>query len=140
MIRRGLALLSGGLALAAALAAQTSPRQLHLTPPAVSCSVAVVPPAECFRRSDLRIHGHHLYAKAPDHRYEGLTIGAVAGGVGGLLLSWALCGQSDEVGKSCTGAVILGTLGGAALGGFAGLMIGAQFPKETTAPADSVSN
>ena len=67
---------------------------------------------------------------APDHRYEGLAIGAVAGGVGGLLLSWAICGQSDEVGKSCTGTVILGTLGGAALGGLAGLLIGGFFPKE----------
>jgi hypothetical protein len=52
--------------------------------------------------------------------------------VGGLLLSWVLCGQSDEVGKSCTGTVIAGTLGGAALGGLAGLLIGGMFPKESS--------
>jgi hypothetical protein len=138
MIRRGLALFLGGPAFAAVLSAQTLPNpQLLSTQPSGTCVVTVVPTGECFRQADLLTR--HLSAKAPDHRYEGLAIGAVAGGVGGLLLSWALCGQSDEVGKSCTGSVIAGTLGGAALGGLAGLLIGGMFPKEAAAPTDSLS-
>jgi hypothetical protein len=114
------------------LSAQISPaRPLFPTEPIVSCATAVVPSGECFRRSELVIHGERSSARAPDYRYEGLAIGAVAGGVGGLLLSAVICGQSDDVGKSCTGTVILGTLGGASLGGLAGLLIGGFFPKDS---------
>ena len=124
--------MGGGPALAGALAAQTAPaRPLLPAQPVASCPLAVVPTGECFHRSELVVHKEHLNARAPDHRYEGLAIGAAVGGVGGLLLSLALCGQSDEVGKSCTGTVILGTLGGAALGGLAGLLIGGFFPKDS---------
>jgi hypothetical protein len=113
------------------LSAQSGPaRPPFPTEPIVSCSTAVVPSGECFRRADLLVHRQHRNSRAPDYRYEGLAIGAIAGAVGGLVLSSVLCGLSDEAGHSCTGTVLLGTLGGAGLGSLAGLLIGGLFPKD----------
>jgi hypothetical protein len=115
------------------LSAQAGPaRPLFPAEPIVSCATAVVPSGECFRRADLVVHRQHLNARAPDYRYEGLAIGAVAGGIGGLLLSAVICAQSEAADTNCTRTVILGTLGGAGLGGLAGLLIGGFFPKAAT--------
>lgn len=60
---------------------------------------------------------------------EGALVGGLAGAVGGGLLGAVVCGQSDEVGKSCTGTTLLGALVGAGLGAIPGALIGGQFPK-----------
>jgi uncharacterized protein YcfJ len=135
----GLALLLGGPVLRGSLAAQTAPTlPVAEVQPVTSCSIAIVPTRECFRHSDLLIHGEHVSARAPDHRYEGLAIGAGLGALGGVLLGLAVCGQSEDPDTSSTACAIGGGLGGAVLGGFVGLLVGAQFPKEETAPRDSV--
>src|SRR3954462_13907002 len=101
MIRRGLALLSGGPAFAAALSAQTVPApQFFSAQLSASCFVAVVPTHECFRQADLLVHDQRLNAKARDYRYEGLAIGAAAGGVGGLLLSGPSAGSRTRSGRA----------------------------------------
>jgi uncharacterized protein YcfJ len=137
----GLALLLGAPVLPGAVAAQTAQiLPAAAVPPLTSCSVSIVPTRECFRRSDLLLHNQHASAKAPDHRYEGLAIGAIAGGVGGLLLGLAVCGQSDDPDTNTTACAIGGGLGGAVLGGFVGLLVGGLFPKEEATPKDSVPN
>ena len=65
----------------------------------------------------------------PTHWMEGALVGGLAGAVGGGLLGAAVCGQSDEVGKSCTGTTLLGALIGAGLVAIPGALIGGQFPK-----------
>ena len=65
----------------------------------------------------------------PTHWKEGALIGGLAGAVGGGLLGTAVCGQSDEVGNSCTGTTVLAALGGALLMAIPGALIGGQFPK-----------
>ncbi|HEX5575362.1 MAG TPA: hypothetical protein VFX42_05765 [Gemmatimonadales bacterium] len=138
-MRFGLALLLGGPVLGGSLTAQTAPTlPVAEFQPVTSCSIAIVPTRECFRHSDLLIHRRHASARAPDHRYEGLAIGAGLGAVGGVLLGLAVCGQSEDPDTSSTGCAIGGGLGGAVLGGFVGLLVGAQFPKEEAAPRDSV--
>lgn len=62
--------------------------------------------------------------RARDHRYEGAVIGAVALGAAFALLASA--GDSDS--GSDPSPVLLG-LGGAALGGLLGLLIGGAIPK-----------
>ena len=125
----GLAQLLGGPVLLGGLAAQDAPAlPVAEVQPVTSCSVAIVPTRECFRRSELASHAG-FSAKAPDHRYEGMAIGAGLGALGGALLAAALCGQSDDPNQSCTGTIIGAGLGGAVLGGFVGLLIGGQFPK-----------
>lgn len=125
-----------------AVAAQTAPAlPVPEVQPVLPCSIAIVPTRECFRRSELSLYQSQRSAKAPDHRYQGLAIGAVAGGVGGVLLGLAVCGQSEDPDTSTTGCTIGAGLGGAMLGGFVGLLIGGLFPKEeAAAPNDSTSN
>ena len=105
------------------------------------CQPVIIPASECFRKADSppqRVE--NLSARAPDHRYEGLAIGAVLGAIGGGLLGAVACGQSDDPGFNCTGAVVGIGLLGAGLGGLTGLLVGAQFPKGSqTAPADSTA-
>lgn len=62
--------------------------------------------------------------RADDHRYEGAVVGAVVFGVGFALLASA--GNSDS--GSDPSPVLLG-LGGAAVGGLLGLLIGGAIPK-----------
>jgi hypothetical protein len=140
-MRFGLALLLGGPVLSGSLTAQTAPTvPVAQVQPDISCSIAIVPARECFRHSDLLIHGQYVNAKAPDHRYEGLAIGAGLGALGGALLGLAVCGQSDDPDTNSTACAIGGGLGGAVLGGFVGLLVGGLFPKEEAAPRDSVPN
>jgi uncharacterized protein YcfJ len=138
-MRFGLVLFLGGPFLCGSLAGQTAPPlPVAEFQPVISCSIAIVPTRECFRHSDLLIYRRHVSARAPDHRYEGLAIGAGLGAVGGVLLGLAVCGQSDDPDTNSTACAIGGGLGGAVLGGFVGLLVGAQFPKEEAAPRDSV--
>jgi hypothetical protein len=104
------------------------------------CATAVVLPAECYRRFDRAARGEVAAGRAPDHRYEGLAIGAGAGAVLGVLGGLAVCGQSDDPDKNCAWWAVQGGLGLGALGGLTGLLIGGLFPKEDKEPmpADSI--
>jgi hypothetical protein len=102
------------------------------------CATAIVLPSECYRRFELAARAEPSAARAPDHRYEGLAIGAAAGAALGVVGGLAVCGQSDDPDTNCALWAIWGGLGIGALGGLTGLLIGAQFPKEEAAPKDSV--
>ena len=135
----GLLLLVSGLAQTVAAQARSSVEGITLG--ASQCRSAIIPTSECFRQADASPQRIQNFAtRAPDHRYEGLAIGAVLGAVGGGLLGAVACGQSDDPDFNCTGAVLGIGLLGAGLGGLTGLLIGAQFPKgPNTAPADSTA-
>jgi hypothetical protein len=106
-----------------------------------ACLPAIVPSHECFRHQDSARRGAPFAARAPDHRYEGLAIGAAIGAVVGVLGGLAVCGQSDDPNTSCAQFAIGGGLGLGLLGGLTGLLIGAQFPKEPeAAPPDSAAS
>lgn len=74
--------------------------------------------------------------RAPDHRWEGMAIGAGVGAIAFGLLGAVVCGQSDSV-DDCTGIVVGTGLLGAFCGGIAGGLIGGAIPKGE--PADSAS-
>lgn len=74
--------------------------------------------------------------RAPDHRWEGMAIGAGVGAIAFGLLGAAVCGQSDST-DDCTGIVIGTGLIGAFCGGVTGGLIGGAIPKGE--PADSAS-
>lgn len=65
----------------------------------------------------------------PTYWKEGAIAGGIAGAVGVGLLATAACGMSEEFGKSCTGAALLGGLLGGGLGAIPGALIGGLFPK-----------
>jgi hypothetical protein len=71
---------------------------------------------------------------APDHRWEGMAIGAGVGAVAFGLLAAVVCGQSEST-DNCTGPVLGVGLLGAFCGGITGGLIGGAIPKEE--PADS---
>jgi hypothetical protein len=74
--------------------------------------------------------------RAPDHRWEGMAIGAGVGAIAFGLLGAVVCGQSDSV-DNCTGIVVGTGLLGAFCGGIVGGLIGGAIPKDE--PADSTS-
>jgi hypothetical protein len=135
----GLLLLVSGLEQTGAAQARSSVEAITFG--ASRCRPVIVPTSECFRQAHAsRRRVPNLATRAPDHRYEGLAIGAVLGAVAGGLLGAVACGQSEDPDTSCTTAVLgIGLLGGG-LGGLTGLLIGAQFPKGSqAAPADSTA-
>lgn len=75
--------------------------------------------------------------KAPDHRWEGMAIGAGVGTAAFGLLGLVACGARQEASGGCTGLVIGLGLGGALAGGVIGGLIGIAFPKGE--PADSTT-
>jgi hypothetical protein len=74
--------------------------------------------------------------RAPDHRWEGMAIGAGVGAVAFGLLGAVVCGQSESA-NNCTGIVVGTGLLGAFCGGIVGGLIGGSIPKDE--PADSTS-
>jgi len=68
-------------------------------------------------------------ARAPDHRWEGMAIGAGVGAIAFGLLGAAICAQS-EANDDCTGVVLGVGLLGAFCGGITGGLIGGAIPKE----------
>jgi uncharacterized protein YcfJ len=138
----GLLFLVAGLARTVAAQARSSVTEQWIGTLDVSrCQPVVIPASECFRQADAPSRRVQNFAtRAPDHRYEGLAIGAVLGAVAGGLLGAVACGQSDDPDTNCTALVLgVGLLGGG-LGGLTGLLVGAQFPKgPKTAPADSTA-
>jgi hypothetical protein len=73
-------------------------------------------------------------ARAPDHRWEGMAIGAGVGALAFGLLGAAICSQSDS-NEDCTGMVLGVGLLGAFCGGITGGLIGGAIPKGE--PADT---
>lgn len=71
--------------------------------------------------------------RAPDHRWEGMAVGAGIGALAFGLLGTAICNQSDA--GDCTGLVLGVGLLGAFCGGVTGGLIGGAIPKGE--PADS---
>jgi hypothetical protein len=71
---------------------------------------------------------------APDHRWEGMAIGAGAGALAFGVLAAAVCSQSEST-DNCTGMVVGTALLGAFVGGVTGGLIGGSIPKGE--PADS---
>lgn len=72
-------------------------------------------------------------SSTPDHRWEGLAIGALVLGVGGAIAGSQLCHLSDSANQHCARTTIgLGLLGVVA-GGITGGLIGGSIPK---APPD----
>jgi hypothetical protein len=63
----------------------------------------------------------------PTHWKEGAVVGGVTTGLGLALLIDGLC--SSDSGGNCASAVVLGLVGGGAVGGVVGALIGGQFPK-----------
>ena len=77
-------------------------------------------------------------AQAPDHRWEGMAIGAGAGAVAFGLLGAVVCSQSDT--NNCTGIVVGTALLGAFCGGIAGGLIGGSIPKDEPAGETKASS
>lgn len=103
---------------------------------ATRCETVLLPSRECIRAVDATAAASAR--RAPDHRYEGLAIGAGVGAIGFGLLGAALCSASSDDTDDCTGVTIKSGLLGAALGGLTGLLIGGAFPKQPRRePADS---
>lgn len=100
---------------------------------ATRCDAVLLPSRECFRAVDAMAAASAR--RAPDHRYEGLAIGAGAGAIGFGLLGAALCSASSDDTDDCTGVTIKSGLLGAAIGGLSGLLIGGAIPKHSTAAA-----
>jgi hypothetical protein len=103
------------------------------------CETVLLPSRECFRALEESASASVIGTRgAPDHRYEGLLVGAGLGAVGFGLLGAAVCSASSDDTDDCTGVTIKSGLLGAALGGLTGLLIGGAFPKQPIeAPADS---
>jgi hypothetical protein len=73
-------------------------------------------------------------ARAPDHRWEGMAVGAGVGALAFGFLGAVVCGASES--KDCNMTAVLGVgLLGAFCGGIIGGVIGGAIPKEE--PADS---
>jgi len=63
----------------------------------------------------------------PTHWKEGALVGGIVTGLGVALLINGLC--SSDSGGNCGNAVVVGLMGGGAVGGIVGALIGGQFPK-----------
>jgi hypothetical protein len=126
----------GGILLGLACVFRPAGAQFQAPVSSAACALAVVPSAACFRQLESR-RAANSKAGAPDHRYEGMAIGAGLGLIAGVYVGLAGCAQSDDTRLSATGCAIVGGLGMGILAGFFGLMIGAQFPKEEATPRDS---
>jgi energy-converting hydrogenase Eha subunit B len=70
--------------------------------------------------------------RAPDYRWEGLVIGAIAGGVFVGTATYVFCSDPDA-GGNCAVTTVAGTLVGGALGGFVGCLVGILIPKNHSA-------
>ena len=73
-----------------------------------------------------------IHSSAPDYRWEGLVIGAIAGGMTFAVLANAFCNDPDGSG-GCFSLTLGGMLLGGAAGGVAGTTIGAFIPKSHSA-------
>jgi len=76
-----------------------------------------------------------LFPKAPDHRWEGLVVGATFVGLLGTAIGGGLCGY-DETGtrRHCLWSTLEGFAFGAVIGGVTGGLLGSLIPKP---PPDS---
>jgi hypothetical protein len=73
-----------------------------------------------------------IHSSAPDYRWEGLVIGALALGAFSAYFVTALC-RDPDYGGGCAGPIVEGTLLGGTVGGFAGVLVGILIPKHHSA-------
>jgi hypothetical protein len=71
----------------------------------------------------------------PTYWKEGGIVGALAAGAFLGWLAHGFCNYSES-GGGCTGALVGGALGGGLIGFLTGALIGGQFPKQPSAPAE----
>ncbi len=73
-----------------------------------------------------------IHSAAPDYRWEGLTIGAIAVGTFFGVVALEFCGDPDS-GRAghCAGPGLEGFLVGATVGGIIGVIVGTFIPKPT---------
>jgi hypothetical protein len=71
---------------------------------------------------------------AGDHRWQGVTIGAVTLGIAAGAGGYTFCHNERETNQSCFYPTVLATVGGAIIGAVVGGIIGSLFPKDTTGP------
>ena len=76
-----------------------------------------------------------LFPRSPDHRWEGLAIGALTFAAAGIYAGSRFCQLSDSVNKHCFRTSLKLGLLGAFTGGIIGGLIGGTIPKP---PSDSI--
>ena len=69
----------------------------------------------------------------PTHWKEGALVGGFIGAVGGTVLGFAICRNSEELGKNCAGSAVAGGLISAPVLAIPGPLIGGQMPKDGAA-------
>ena len=74
-----------------------------------------------------------IHSKAPDYRWEGLVIGAIAVGAFAAYFAFRMCNDPDSGGGGCFFRGVGVTLLGATAGGFLGLFAGLVTPKNHSA-------
>jgi hypothetical protein len=89
----------GGILVGLACVSRPAGAQFEAPVSSTACAVAVVPSSACFRQLESR-HASNNKAQAPDHRYEGMAIGAGLGLIAGVYVGLAGCGQSDDTSLS----------------------------------------
>jgi hypothetical protein len=136
-------LASAGPAVAQVAAPSFQRLEYHVESAALfpSCSQPIVRSLECIHQGSAAA-ASAFASRAPDHRYEGMAIGAGIGAVLGVLVGVWACQMSEDPDANCTTRGVVGGLGGAVGVGFIGMMIGAQFPKgeQEPAPGDSLTS
>ena len=65
----------------------------------------------------------------PTYWKKGAAIGGGVGALGGLMLSYAACGLSEEAGHSCSATMLVGMVGGGGVLALVGAIVGGQFTK-----------
>lgn len=123
MITRALPSLLLVLAVTSASRAQDAPARIHAPRPSQVRSVAFPGPL----RQGFRVDTVERKIRRT-HWKEGALVGGVVTGLGLALLIDGLC--NSDSGDNCTNAGVLGLVGGGAVGGIVGALIGGQFPKD----------
>jgi hypothetical protein len=74
-----------------------------------------------------------IHSSAPDYRWEGLAIGAIAVGVFAAYVVNGVCNDPDNGGGGCAVPTAEGLLFGATVGGVTGGLLGTLIPKNDSA-------
>ena len=76
-----------------------------------------------------------VFGHPDDHRWEGVLVGGIAGGVGGVIVAVNMCDYHSDAPTGCMlGGGILALIIGGVLGGGLGGLIGGLIPKKQPTP------